>query len=333
MRRVLEKVFRHGFLFVTLLIIPTVIGVGIMYFQPRQYEASATLWALQRYSVVGPTGIEADLTATEASTQATALQELLQTRSFDQTVAQKSGLDASFPSSTRNNPSKLAAAVIQEMTTKVIVTPGSSNLFTITYDNKNPNLAQRVVTEIVDQYGVMATGFSATSAQQLIQTYQSELGAAEKTANDATQSAAAYARIHPFSTQQNDPTYNQLLLQAQNAQANVGNLQNLIITTQQNLATVDALYKVVDAPSVDMQGVSRTKNLLLGGGVGLAVGLLAVTLLLVAFLRRDRSPHSPDDLRRLIEVPVALELPELPAKVLMKTSHALPAPGRPGPRW
>src|SRR5579859_4107411 len=101
MRRVLELIFRHWAKILGLLIIPVIISLGIVYVQPRAYEASTTLWALQRYSVIGATGPEADLTATPASTQATAVQELLQTRSFSLSVANETGLASTFPAATR----------------------------------------------------------------------------------------------------------------------------------------------------------------------------------------------------------------------------------------
>jgi hypothetical protein len=81
MNRVLELIFSRLVLLLMLLAVPLLIAVGIMYLQPRQYEASATLIALRRYEVVGATGPESDLTATPAVTQAAAITEILQTQS------------------------------------------------------------------------------------------------------------------------------------------------------------------------------------------------------------------------------------------------------------
>lgn len=318
MRRVLELIFRHWAKILGLLIIPVIISLGIVYVQPRQYEASTTLWALQRYSVIGATGPEANLYATPASTQATALTDLLQTRSFDLAIAQETDLAKTFDAATRADPSKLDDAIQKELSSKVIATAIGTFLYQITYDNKSPKIAKQVISAVVDQFAVAATGFSVVEAKQLLQTYGSELTQAQTAANAATQAAADYANAHPRATAQTDPVYNQLLQQAQGAQANVASLQGHITALNQQLATNGgsaALYKVVDAPMVNNQPISRLKTIELGGGIGLAVALLAITILLVAFSRRDRSVYSADDLRRISELPVVMELPQLPASI------------------
>ena len=89
MRRTLEAIFRHPLQLILLLVLFPTIGVAIAYFLvPRTYQATASLWALHRYEIIGTTGPESDLTSTPAQTQATALSELLQTRSFALTIAQ-----------------------------------------------------------------------------------------------------------------------------------------------------------------------------------------------------------------------------------------------------
>src|SRR5438132_1033698 len=83
MRRTLEAVFRHPIQLLTLLIVLPITGVAIAYFMvPRSYQATASLWALQRYELIGTTGLENDLSSTPAQTQVMALNELLQTHVF-----------------------------------------------------------------------------------------------------------------------------------------------------------------------------------------------------------------------------------------------------------
>ncbi len=332
MRRTLELAFRHWAQVTALLIIPILVALAIAWVQPRQYEASATLWALQRYSIIGATGPEADLTATPATTQATAVAELLQTRSFDLAAAKGTGLASTFDAATRANQSKLDDAIQQELSTKVTATPVGYNLFQIIYDNKDPKIAQQVITAVVDQFGVVATGFSSAEAKRLIQAYQTELAPATKNAYAASQAAANYLAAHPHATAQNDPTYSQLLLEAQGAQTNMSNIQGNITQLNLELVTVasgsSALYSVVDPPNVNSQPVSRVKTLALGGGIGVGVGLLAVTLLLVTLTRRDRSAYTPEDLTRITNLPIALELPRLtPAFITasLRIHPALPA--------
>src|SRR5215472_11846218 len=87
MTKVFEICFRRKWALLTLLVLPLLVSLAIAYKLPRQYQASAGLWALRRYEIIGATGPESDLTNTPATTQATTLQELLQSRSFALAVA------------------------------------------------------------------------------------------------------------------------------------------------------------------------------------------------------------------------------------------------------
>ena len=319
MRRTLESIFRHQLQLAIMILAPILIALLVVMAQPRAYEASTTLWALQRYSVIGATGPEADLTATPASTQATAVQELLQTRSFSLSVANETGLASTFPAATRNNVNALNDALFTEISKNVRVTPNGYNLYQIVYDNKDPKIAEQVIAAVVDRFGAAATQFSVAEAKQLLLTYAGQLGQAQTTSTNATQAASKYLAAHSGATAQNDPVYSQLLNQAQADQTNVLNLQATIAQLNQQLATVGngsgGLYSVIDAPAVGDRPVSRLKTLLLGGGIGLAVALLGCTIYLVMLLRQDRTAQSSTDLRRATEYPVLLEIPYLPATV------------------
>lgn len=331
MRRTLEAIFRHQLQLAIMMIVPILIALAVVMLQPRAYEASTTLWALQRYSVIGATGPEADLTATPASTQATALQELLQTRSFSLSVANETQLASTYPASTRDNVNTLNDALFSEISKNVRVTPSGYNLYQVVYDNKNPQIAQQVIAAVVDRFGAEASQFSVVEAKQLLLTYAGQLNQAKTTSTNATEAASKYLATHPASTAQNDPVYSQLLIQAQADQANVLNLQATIAQINQQLATVGngsgGLYSVIDAPAVGDKPVSRLKTLLLGGGIGLAVALLGCTIYLVMLLRQDHTAQASTDLRRVTTYPVLLEIPYLPA-----TTMSLPAEASNGRR-
>jgi len=73
---------------------------------------------------------------------------------------------------------------------------------------------------------------------------------------------------------------------------------------------------VLDEPVVPNQPISRLKSLLLGTGVGLAVGVLAGALFIALIARRDRKVYSSDDLRKVTSYPVVMELPQLSPKTV-----------------
>lgn len=323
MGRVLEVIFRHKIQLVVMSLAPILIALIVVLAQPRAYQATATLWALQRYSVIGATGPESDLTSTPATTQATALQELLQTRSFSLSVAGETNLADTLPASAHASKNTLNDAIYTEISTQVKVTPSSYNLYEISYNNKNPTVAKQVVAAVVDQFGAAATQFSVAEGKQLLVVYAGQLAKAQASSNAATQTASKYISQHPGATAQSDPVYSQLLTQAQGEQATVLNLQASITQLNQQLASVGpssgGLYSIIDAPAVSDRPVSRLKTYALGGGVGLAVALLGCSIFIVLLLRQDRAPYSAVEAQQLTQLPVLMEIPYLPSAITPQT--------------
>src|SRR5438046_290398 len=138
------------------MILLTLMGVGIAYFYfPRTYQTTASLCAFRRYEVIGATGLESDLTATPAQTQATALYELLQSRSFALIVAKGTDLapTLSLSPNVLADPQLLDDALFNEISHHVVVTPQGYNLYTISYINRNSQVAQHIVAGAIQQFG------------------------------------------------------------------------------------------------------------------------------------------------------------------------------------
>lgn len=332
MRRTLELIFRHPLQLLTLIALLPAIGIAVVYVMvPRTYQSTASLWALQRYFVIGSTGPESDLLSTPAQTQATALTELLQTRSFVDSVVK--GIDLAsalgLDSAVLNDPQLLEEDLFNEISKHVVVTPSAYNLFEISYANRNPQIAQQIVASVIARYGTQGLALSVVEGQNLLGSYQAQLVTAQKDLNSAVTLETQYARARPGLNQAQlatDPQYALLDAQRVQAQTTVQNLQNTINTIQQSISTqgtqVETLFQVIDTPQY--LPVSRTKNYLFGGGIGFAVALLASILYLVIMVRRDRGIYSPDDLQGLVAFPIVMQLPNLePATVSLLTTQKI----------
>lgn len=326
MRRTLEAIFRHPLQLLTLIVLLPIVGVAVAYVMvPRTYQSTASLWALQRYFVIGSTGPESDLLSTPAQTQATALTELLQTRSFVDSVVK--GIDLAptlgLDSTVMNNPQQLEETLFSEISKQTVITPSAYDLFEISYINRNPHIAQQVVASIIANYGTQGLGLSIAEGQNLLVSYQTQLVNAQKNLNDAVTAETQYARAHPNLTQAqlaNDPQYALLDAQKMQAQSTVQNLHNTINTIQQAINTQGTqsgtLFQVIDAPQIPYLPVSRTKNYLIGGGAGLVIALLACIMYLVIVVRRDRGVYSVDDLQDLVAFPIIMQLPNLTSEAV-----------------
>lgn len=321
MSRTLETIFRRPLVLLLMLIVLPVASVAVIYMLiPRTYQSTATLWALRRVEVIGATGPEYDQNSTPAQTQAEAIDELLQSRSFALAIANSANVVSTLnlDSTTLNDPELRSAALIKEISTHVVATALGYNLLQIAYANHDPQMSQRVVQAVIDNYGQQSQSFSIAEAQNLLQSYQAQLIKAKADVDAATANESQYIRSHPElkpSDLATDPQYQQLHAQTLQAQATLANLQTNITTINEEIVTQgtgsEGLYKVLDAPILNYLPLSRTKYYLIAGIIGLVVALLACSLLIVIQIRRDNGIHTAYELQQVTSFPVIMQLPRL----------------------
>jgi hypothetical protein len=305
----------------SILILPLVVSLAIAYFLiPRTYQSTAALWAPHRYEIIGATGPESDLSATPAQTQAAALSELLQTRTFALAVANGTGsaLTQNLPANVKADPQRLDDALFNEISKNVVVTPEGYNLYEISYINRDPKVAQQVIEVVIKNFASQSTVFSVIEGHHILEGYQTSLIQAQSDADKAAAAEAQYIAAHPSLTLQqlaNDPQYLLLHTTTQQAQATVQGIRENIAALNQTISTQgtsgDSLFRVIDAPSAPSQSVSRLKQYLYFGGIGLGVSLLACALYIVILLRRDRGVYTASNLQKVTTLPMVMQLPHL----------------------
>lgn len=326
MTATLETIFRRPIHLLLLILLLPAIAIAIASFLPRSYQSTTSLWALRRYIIIGATGPESDLMSTPAQTQATALTEVLQSRTFALTVAHETNLSSTLAPNVRSDPQKRDDALFQDISTNVVPAAQGYNLFKITYTNRNPRVAQEVLQAVIHGFDVQSESFSSVEAKQLLNGYQTQLAQAKKQANAAAQAEAQYIQNNPYNDYAIDPQYQLLHAETQQAQVNVTNIQTQIDTINQEIALQGSgpgtLFQTLDPPSFPTSPVSRLKTFLIGGGIGLGLALLACVLYVVLSVRRNRVVYTPLDLEKVAAFPVAMELPQLSPSA--RTLLALP---------
>jgi hypothetical protein len=338
LRRTLEAIFRYPLQLLVLLVILPVFGVGLEYYKvPRTYESSASVWALQRYFVVGATGPESDLTSTPAETQSIALNELLQTRAFSLAVVKGINLGPSLglSESVMNNPRQLEDAEYSDISAHVVASPSAYNLYNITYSNRDPKIAQQVVISVIANFGLQSLGLSVAEGQNLLSSYKTQLASAQKDLNNAVTIETKYVVNHPNVKLASDPQYALLDTERVQALANVQSIQNIINSIQQSIINAQGtgtstLFQVIDEPLIPDRPLSRTKDFLLGGGAGLGIALLSYLIFLIILVRRDRGIYSAVDLQNVAQYQVVMQLPKLtPRTISLLTTSSTRGPGLP----
>ena len=330
MVHVLEAIFRRPLQLLLLIALLPVVGVAIAYFgTPHTYQSTATLWALQRYLVIGANGPETDVLSSPAETQATALSELLQIRSFSLSIAKEAQLESALnlDPSVRTDSLLIDDALFLEISHNVLAVPLGYNAFSVSYINHNPLLAQKVVEAVIHTFVLQSQALTAVEGQNLLDTYQPQLTKAKQDLDTAAAAEAQYLQAHPELAKEGpelasaaDPHYAQLHSQTQQAQGIVLGLQTTIANLEQEISSqgqnTNYLFKVLDPPSIPDRPVSRTKLYLVDGGVGLVTAILACALFLVILVRRDRAVYDASDLQKITVAPVMLQIPHMPSRII-----------------
>jgi len=273
---------------------------------------------LRNYDINDQTSLANDPSATPAHTQATALAQLLQTRTFALTIAHETALASTLTldANTAHNPQLLDDALFRAISQGVQVTDSGNNLFVVNYKNRDPKVAQQVVAAVVQQYALQAQSIALNLGQQQLKDSQAQLA---KTRNDlsAAQTAESeYIAAHPQlqGQLQTDPQYTLLHARTVQAQAQLQDIQTTIDTVYREIAqqgSTNSFFEVLDAPMIAVQPASRLGLFLIAGGIGLGLALLACSVYIIILVRRNRAVYTPLDVQTTLALPVVAQLPHL----------------------
>ena len=325
MGRTLEAIFRRPLRLLMLIVLLPVVSLALAYFiVPRTFQSTAILWALSPYEIAGTTNVGTVTPTTAAQSQAAVLSELLHTRSFALTVAHETGVAATLnlDPRVRSDPQMLDDALFDEISLNVTVDTLGSDLFEISYANRNPEMARQVVQTVVNNYSLQSIRLVVLVNQRLLANYQKQLAIAQQNANTAVAAESTYLLAHPKLTQNpnvtpsqllTDPNYALLDQQRLQAQSTLQEIENNITNLNQAISnqgtSTDGLFKVLDAPQVAHRPVSRLKLFLISGGIGLGAALLACASYIVILVRRDRGVYTARDLQKVTALPVVMQIP------------------------
>lgn len=273
--------------------------------------------------MIGATGAALDSQTntplTPAQTQVNTLDELLNTRDFSIAVSKGIPLAASLhlSSSVTANPQLLNTALFQEISRHVLVTVNGYDLFSISYTNRDPEVAQKVVEAVIQNYELYIQKLTTTEGQNLLNTYQKQLVEEKQNLDAALSAESAYIASHPSLSKDalsTDPGYAFLQSQAQQEESVYTDMLKNISTVQQEIASQSSgsgnLFEILDAPTIS-QPVPRTTSIIIAGAMGLVLAIFASLLYILLLARRDHVTYTVSDVVKVIDLPVVMQLPHL----------------------
>ncbi len=336
MKRTLEAIFQRHIQLLILIILLPLMGLVVALLLPRSYQTTARLWAwhpIQDVTVASQGSSAANqeidpqtqAPITPAQSQVNTLSQYLQTHDFDLAVAKRTALAARLGLDTNAQviPQQRLNALFQDIFShvKVSVLGGQShNLFTVSYTNQDPQVAQQVVEAVIQLYDSQVRSFALIQGQKLLDPYQKQLADALLDADKVNKAIAQYILNHPSLTGDallSDSQYQSLVNQVTREQSYISSIQSTIATLNQAIsqnASPGSVFKVLDAPATQL--LSRTTSFLIAGAVGLCIALLACVIYIFIVMRSDRAVYTAHDLQKVTALPVVTQLPHLSSETV-----------------
>jgi uncharacterized protein involved in exopolysaccharide biosynthesis len=309
--RFLRTLVKHWYLYlVPVIIIPLVVTL-YGFNKLTLYSSTANLY-VDRPVLLTNDQSNWNTYLTAAQNEATEMQQLLAFQSFVVGVAGKTDLAQLYDLSTDAGKSQAYARLTSEI---AIDAPSGPNVLVVTVNDKDPHLAQQIVTALLAYVQSYYQSHRQELDQQAQTFYQGQLQTAESSVAADAAKIQEYCRSHQESCSplaQIDPALSELQAQLAQDQQTANDLKSQLTAIQRDMQATDSsastLFRVMDAPQLPTKPTLDKKKLLVtytGGGLAAALALVA----LIVFLRTvlDRKVYGEDDLR-IIEEDLGLTL-------------------------
>ncbi len=317
MRRLLEISFAHKYLLLAPLVAALIGTAGYVLIQPASYQSSATLWVTG-----GGVGTES-----AAQAQADIVNQFLKTNSFAMTVAENGplggylnthgssltsqikGLVGGLGSAQKASP----VAIQQYLAAHVTVTQLGPAELSLIVSGPTPAVAKGTANALITQ--LMASEIAVRTApdQTQVALYESQLADQSAALTADLAAVRAYLVAHPNLVSSPaaasidsqlailkdratvaGQTYVQLLAKIDQAQS------DLALAREPNLAP----FSVVDSPQTPSSQSFLGKQQLIAVAAGLLAGFLVLAGMAALLVRLDSTIHTPDDVQRMVGLPV-----------------------------
>jgi uncharacterized protein involved in exopolysaccharide biosynthesis len=287
--------------FIPVLIVPLIMTV-LGYRALMLYQSSALIYVDQPVYL---TLTNANPYLTPAQNQAESMAELLQSETFDSTIAAQTDLTKTIDLSTQGGRGLAFVRITQELS--VVPTGTGPNTIILTATDKDPYLAQQVVQAALTDFTNYFTSHRVQLDQQGIAFYEQQLASAQGQLTQDSAKLADYLNRHPgeaISGSSVDAALASLEEQVSQDQSSVTTLQSQIENLRSDASAASAgtatFLRVLDQPQVPLRPTLALRKLAtsytLVGFVG-AAGFDAAIIVLLTLL--DRKVYFADDLRRV----------------------------------
>ncbi|HEV2235280.1 MAG TPA: hypothetical protein VGR57_01350 [Ktedonobacterales bacterium] len=299
--RFLRTAFKHWYLYLIPMIVIPIMATAYGFNKLTLYTSTALLYVDKPVLLSNvQTGWNPYLSY--AQNEATEMQQLLSSQSFVVTAAARTDLAQRYDLSTAGGKT----LAYNRITSEVSIVPLATgfNVLTLSVSDKEPHLAQQIVSVLLTYYQSYYQKHRLDIDQQALTIDQGQLATATNVVAQDDARLAEYCRQHADtcnSSNPTDPTLAQLNSQlAQDTQAE-SDLNSQVNTLSRDVLETSTIashfFTVLDQPLVPAKpDLDRKKLLTTYTGGGLAAALALVALIVFIRTQLDRKVYAEDDL-------------------------------------
>ncbi|MFI5282872.1 MAG: hypothetical protein ACHQ0J_07050 [Candidatus Dormibacterales bacterium] len=311
MAKYTEILFGHRIRFLTLLLIPIVLGAGLAYVL-LSYRASATL-QIEDPSAFGQSFLPVGWSPNQTPAQnlADSINQVVKTPAFSQSLSD-SLTSSGAVSAAELKPTLTAAG------TNLKASPAGSHLINLTFACPHAGICQSVVGDAIVIFRAQLAQIQQTQADAANSFWSSQLADAQNNLTLATTAMQTYAAAHPGSPMEansSDPQAAQLFNDVELWRAKVTEAENgLSQATYQGTEStrfVQIGTTVVDPPHLTGSRYVGDGTSLLQGALVMLAGLAAVAGYVIVLAWADRTASDPKVVERRLGIPVVATIPKL----------------------
>jgi capsular polysaccharide biosynthesis protein len=295
-------------LIVPFLVLVPIAGVLSFMSNERTYTSTARLLARQS-AVLDDIGTSNDNRfASAAQNRANELNEYLATDSFRKDVAKRIGLPTDTP--------EAADASAWEVGKGMVVYAGGTRLLIVEHRSSDPEMAQRIVTGVVEQFREKYRNNVELNVDIALQVYGDELDARGARVEEAEDALAAYVGSRPNADLQADATLAGLQRDVDTARRDYTSTENTLLgirlQKESTLRGQDVTLILEDQANFPTVAQQKSKRELLAMPIAGMLLALSISAAIYAFLlRTDNSIRTSDDLEAFPGLTVLGTVPDV----------------------
>ncbi|MEI6043206.1 MAG: hypothetical protein WCS37_02325 [Chloroflexota bacterium] len=308
--------------YIWLLIIPVLLAPGVVIFvmgSGSSYNATGSLWVEQPLYLEQQRNSDGAYYDSPSTQMSNMLTELMNTRAFLTTVLDNTPSLKSLVKTEAEN-----GAMLEYINKNFKVEASGWRLINVSFQDKDATPALETLEAVVNNFKSYYDDRIAKQGQGAIAYYQDQVKLAKEKLDQANTALVDFFNAHPNeigsegairATRPIDLEVASLTQNLDAARKQYDDAQTSLEKIQKSYSAYvqgqDTNFTILDKPAAFSTSSGKSRQLLMGGGIGLAIGLVVLVLGTIILTLLDRTIRQPFYAKRSLRLPRVIEVPNV----------------------